>query len=235
VKLGQADSIVCGCVGEFQDHMKHIVDIIGLKPGVETAAALRALLVPKGIFFICDTHVNPDPSISQISEMTLMAAEEIRRFGIIPKVALLSYSNFGSHPGGSAYKMRSATIDIKQRDPNLEIDGEMHADTALSETIRKNLMPNSTLKGEANLLIMPNLEAANISFNLLKVLGEGIPIGPMLLGVSQPSYILTPSVTTRGILNVSAIASVAVQAAAENDDPGESQSQPKKTSKAKAA
>ncbi len=235
VHLGQADSIVCGCVGEFQDHMKHVVDIIGLKPGVETAAALRALLVPKGIYFICDTHVNPDPSISQISEMTLMAAEEIRRFGIIPKVALLSYSNFGSHPGGSAYKMRAATIDIKQRDPNLEIDGEMHADTALSETIRKSLMPNSTLKGEANLLIMPNLEAANISFNLLKVLGEGIPIGPMLLGVSKPSYILTPSVTTRGILNVSAIASVAVQASTEDDDPGESQSQPKKSSKAKAA
>ncbi len=212
VKLGQADSIVCGTVGDFKDHMKHVVDIIGLKPGVETAAALRALLLPKGIFFICDTHVNPDPSISQISEMTLMAAEEIRRFGIIPKVALLSYSNFGSHQGGSACKMRSATIDIKQRDPSLEVDGEMHADTALSETIRKNLMPNSTLKGEANLLIMPNLEAANISFNLIKVLGEAIPIGPMLLGVSIPSYILTSSVTTRGILNVSAIASVAVQA-----------------------
>jgi len=212
VKLGQADSIVCGTVGEFKDHMKHVVDIIGLRPGVETAAALRALLLPKGIFFICDTHVNPDPSISQISEMTLMAAEEIRRFGIVPKVALLSYSNFGSHEGGSACKMRSATIDIKQRDPSLEVDGEMHADTALSDAIRKNLMPNSTLKGEANLLIMPNLEAANISFNLIKVLGEAIPIGPMLLGVSIPSYILTSSVTTRGILNVSAIASVAVQA-----------------------
>ena len=234
VKLGQADSIVCGTVGEFKDHMKHIVDIIGLKPGVETAAALRAILLPKGIFFICDTHVNPDPSISQISEMTLMAAEEIRRFGIIPKVALLSYSNFGSHQGGSACKMRSATIDIKQRDPSLEIDGEMHADTALNEAIRKNLMPNSTLKGEANLLIMPNLEAANISFNLLKVLGEGIPIGPMLLGVSTPSYILTPSVTTRGIMNVSAIASVAVQAN-DQDGPTTGQTANTKSSKAKAA
>ncbi len=212
VHMGHADSIVCGTIGDFHDHMKHIVDVIGLKRGVETAAALRALLVPKGIFFVCDTHVNPDPSISQISEMTLLAAEEIRRFGIVPRVALLSYSNFGSHLGGSAYKMRAATIDIKQRDPGLEIDGEMHADTALSESVRKSLMPNSTLKNDANLLIMPNLEAANISFNMLKVLGEGIPIGPMLLGVSKPSYILTPSVTTRGILNISAIASVAAGA-----------------------
>jgi len=215
VKLGEADSIICGTVGDFQHHMRHIVDIIGLRPGVETAAALRAILLPKGIYFICDTHVNPDPSISQISEMTLLAVEEIRRFGIVPRVALLSHSNFGSHASGSAYKMRAATIDIKQRAPDLEIDGEMHADTALSETVRKNLMPNSTLKNDANLLVMPNLEAANISFNLVKVLGEGIPIGPMLLGVSKPSYILTPSVTTRGILNISAIASVAVQAANE--------------------
>ncbi len=212
VQMGHADAIVCGAIGEFQNHMYHVVDIIGLKPGVETAAALRALLLPKGIFFVCDTHVNPDPSISQISEMTLMACEEIRRFGIIPKVAMLSHSNFGSHRDNSAFKMRAATIDLKQRDPNLEIDGEMHADTALSETMRKTLMPNSTLKDNANLLIMPNLEAANISFNMLKVLGEGIPIGPVLLGVSKPSYIITPSVTTRGILNVSALASVAAQA-----------------------
>lgn len=217
VHLGQADSIVCGTVGDFQYHMKHIVDVVGLKPGVETAAALRALLLPKGIYFVCDTHVNPDPSIAQISEMTLLAVEEIRRFGIIPRVALLSHSNFGSHTGGSAYKMRAATIDIKQRSPDLEIDGEMHADTALSETVRKSLLPNSTLKNDANLLIMPNLESANISFNMLKVLGEGIPIGPILLGVAKPSYILTPSVTTRGILNISAIASVAVQAEEEEN------------------
>lgn len=219
VQMGQADGIVCGCIGDFHDHMKHIKDVIGLKPGVETAAALRALIVPKGTFFFCDTHVNPDPSISQISEMTLMAVEEIQRFGITPKVALLSHSNFGSHEGGSAYKMRAATIDIKQRAPELEIDGEMHADTALSEYVRKQLMPNSTLKGEANLLIMPTLEAANISFNLLKVLGEGVPVGPILLGASKPSYILTPSVSARGILNVSAIATVAAQVREEENSP----------------
>ncbi len=212
VHRGEADAIICGTIGDFHDHMKHVVDIIGLRPGVETAAALRALIVPRGTFFFCDTHVNPDPSISQISEMTMMAVEEIRRFGIVPKVALLSHSNFGSWEGGSAYKMRAATIDIKQRAPDLEIDGEMHADTALSESVRKVLMPNSSLKSDANLLIMPNIEAANIAFNLLKVLGEGIPIGPVLLGVSKPSYILTPSVTSRGIMNVSALACVAAQA-----------------------
>ena len=129
----------------------------------------------------------------------------------MPKVALLSHSNFGSHNDASAYKMRAATMDIKQRAPELEVDGEMHADTALSDTVRKTIMPNSTLKSDANLLIMPNIESANISFNLLKILGEGIPIGPVLLGVSKPSYILTPSVTARGILNVSALASVAAQ------------------------
>ncbi len=222
VQRGEADAIICGCIGDFHHHMQHVVDIIGLQPGVETAAALRALLLPRGTFFICDTHVNPDPSISQISEMTLLAAEEIRRFGIVPKVALLSHSNFGSRKDDSACKMRLATIDLKQRAPDLEIDGEMHADTALSESVRKSLMPNSTLKGDANLLIMPNIEAANISFNLLKVLGEGIPIGPVLLGVSKPSYILTPSVTTRGILNVSALASVAVQAAEDQQRPSKS-------------
>ncbi len=211
VHLGQADAIICGTIGDFPAHMKHVVDVIGLKPGVETAAALRAIMVPKGIYFVCDTHVNPNPSVAQVSEMTMLAVDEIRRFGIIPKVALLSHSNFGSHDDESAYKMRAAVLDLKQRAPDLEIDGEMHADTALSETVRKTLMPSSTLKSDANLLIMPNIESANISFNLLKVLGEGTPIGPVLLGVSKPSYILTPAVTARGIMNVTALACVAAQ------------------------
>lgn len=209
---GEVDGMICGTIGDFHVHMKHVNDIIGLKPGVETAAALRLLIMPnKGSYFVCDTHVNPDPSVPQISEMTLMAAERVKRFGIEPKVALLSYSNFGSRQDPSASKMRTACVDIKQRDPNLEVDGEMHADTALSQKIRDDLLPDSTLKGEANLFIMPNIDAANISFNMLKVLGEGIPVGPMLLGVNKPAHILTSATTARGILNMTAVASVDAQ------------------------
>ncbi|HPF79220.1 MAG TPA: phosphate acyltransferase, partial [Alphaproteobacteria bacterium] len=212
LEKGEVDALICGTVGEYQDHLFHIVDVVGLKPGVETAAALRLLILPnRGTYFVADTHVNPDPSVPQISEMTLLSAERVRGFGIEPKVALLSHSNFGSHRGGSAEKMRMACIDIKQRDPKLEIDGEMHADTALSVKVRDDIMPNSSLTGEANLLIMPNMDAANISFNMLKVLGEGIPVGPILLGVNKPAHILTSATTARGILNMTAVACVDAQ------------------------
>lgn len=209
---GEADGMICGTIGDFHVHMRHVNDIIGLKPGVETAAALRLLIMPnKGSYFVCDTHVNPDPSVPQISEMTLLSADRIRRFGIEPKVALLSHSNFGSRQDESASKMSKACLDIKQRDPKLEIDGEMHADTALSQTVRDDILPDSTLKGEANLFIMPNIDAANISFNMLKVLGDGIPVGPMLLGVNKPAHILTSATTARGILNMTAVACVEAQ------------------------
>ncbi|NQZ13413.1 MAG: NADP-dependent malic enzyme [Alphaproteobacteria bacterium] len=212
VHRGEADGMICGTVGDFHVHMRHVNDIIGLKPGVETAAALRLLIMPnKGSYFVCDTHVNPEPSVPQISEMTLLSAERIRRFGIEPKVALLSHSNFGSHQDESASKMSKACIDIKQRDPKLEIDGEMHADTALSQSIRDDILPDSSLKGEANLFIMPNIDAANISFNMLKVLGDGIPVGPMLLCVNKPAHILTSATTARGILNMTAVACVEAQ------------------------
>ena len=205
----EVDAMICGTVGDYQDHLHNIVDVIGLKPGVETAAALRLLILPnRGNYFVCDTHVNPDPSIAQISEMTLLSAERVRQFGIKPKVALLSHSNFGSHRGGTPDKMRAACLDIKQRDPKLEIDGEMHADTALSEEVRVDIMPSSTLKGEANLLIMPTMDAANISFNMLKILGDGIPVGPLLLGINKPAHILTPATTARGIMNMTAVACV---------------------------
>lgn len=211
VYKNEADAMLCGTVGQFKKHLKNVVDIIGLKPGVETAAALNALTISKGTYFFCDTQVNPNPSIAQISEVTVMAAEEIRRFGIHPRVALLSHSNFGTSDDDSAFKMRAALADLGQRLPDLEIDGEMHADSALSEKIRNDIMPNSRLTGEANLFVMPDVDSANIAFNMMKVLGEGISIGPILLGVARPAHILTPSITTRGIVNMTALATVGAQ------------------------
>lgn len=211
VQKGEADAIICGTVGNYHRHLRHIKDIIGMKPGVETPAALNALLLNKGTYFFCDTQINPNPSIAQISEMTLLAVEEIKRFGITPKVALLSHSNFGASDSETSLKMRGAYADIRMRDPNLEIDGEMQADTALSEEVRKTIMPNSNLSGQANLFVMPNVESANISFNMMKVLGEGVSIGPLLLGVAKPAHILTPAVTPRGIINAATLAVVASQ------------------------
>lgn len=210
---GEADGLICGVVGAYSEHLKTVIDVIGLKPGVEAAAAMPCLLHPtRGPIFICDTHVNPDPTAAQISEMTLMAAEEIRKFGIIPKVALVSHSNFGSRRGDSAFKMRDAYYDIKTRAPELEIDGEMHADAALSEEIRNLVMPNSTLKGTANLLVMPNVDAANITYNAVKVLSDCIPIGPILMGPRHIVQIVTNAATTRGIVNVTAVSTIGAQA-----------------------
>lgn len=211
VHKGDADSVICGTVGQYEDHIKDVIDIIGLKPGVETPAAMNALILSRGTYFFCDTQINPDPSIAQISEMTLLAAEEVHRFGIKPKVALLSHSNFGTSPDSSAVKMRAAYQDIRRRNPELEIEGEMHSDAALSEEIRKIIMPNSNLTGSANLFIMPNIESASIAFNMAKVLADGINVGPILLGAAKPVHILTPAVTTRGIVNVTALATVAAQ------------------------
>ena len=211
VHRGEADSLICGAVGQYKNHLKHIIDVIGLKPGVETPAAMNGLLNDKGTYFFTDTQINPDPSIAQISEMTLLAAQEVQRFGIKPKAALLSHSNFGSGQSESSTKMRAAYQDITRRAPDLEIDGEMHADAALSEKIRQAIMPNSTLSGEANLFIMPNVEAANIAFNMTKIFSEGISIGPLLLGAARPVHIITPSVSSRGIVNVTSLATVGAQ------------------------
>lgn len=212
VTKGEADGLICGVVGPYREHMMTVIDVVGLRPGVEAAAAMPCLLHPtRGPLFICDTHVNPDPTAAQIAEMTLLAAEEIRKFGIVPKVALISHSNFGSHRGESAFKMRDAYYDIKTRAPNLEIDGEMHADAALSEEIRNLVMPNSTLKGSANLLVMPNVDAANITYNAVKILSDCIPIGPILLGTRHIAQIVTNAATTRGIVNVTAVSTVGAQ------------------------
>jgi malate dehydrogenase (oxaloacetate-decarboxylating)(NADP+) len=167
---------------------------------------MNALMLPARTIFITDTYVNPDPTAEQLTEITLLAAEEIRRFGITPKAALLSHSSFGTSDAACAQKMRDALAMIRTAAPDLEIDGEMHGDAALSETVRKAVLPNSRLNGDANLLIMPSLDAANISFNLLKVSsGGGVTLGPILLGVAKPAHILTQSATVRRVVNMTAL------------------------------
>jgi malate dehydrogenase (oxaloacetate-decarboxylating)(NADP+) len=211
LKRGEVEAMICGTMGRFTRHFGHIMDVIGLKPGIKSAAAMNLMILPKGTYFICDTYVTPEPSAAQICETTLLAAEEVKRFGIEPKIALLSHSNFGARDSVTAQRQRDALALIVEKAPHLEVEGEMHGDAAISEEIRKNIFPDSRLKGEANLLVMPNMDAANISFNLLKVLGQGQSVGPMLMGVAKPAHILTPSVTVRGIVNMSALAVVDAQ------------------------
>ncbi len=213
VRRGEADALICGTVGRYNWHLANIEGVIGTSPGIARPAALSALVTERGTIFVCDTYVNADPSVDEIADMTMMAAAAVRRLGLTPKVALLSHSNFGTHDTASALKMRTALAAIMRRDPDLEIDGEMHADSAISPEIRARILPDSRLAGTANLLIMPNLDAANIAFNLVKVLGDGQRIGPMLLGTALPAHILSPSVTARGIFNMTAIAVVDAQTA----------------------
>jgi malate dehydrogenase (oxaloacetate-decarboxylating)(NADP+) len=208
---GLADAAICGGAGDWWQHMLYVMPIIARRPEVSRIYALSCLIVQTGARFICDTHMNPDPTAEQICEMTLLAAEAVRGFGLTPKVALLSHSSFGASNSPSARKMRQALAKIRERAPGLEIDGEMHADAALIEAIRNRAVPDSRLHGAANLLIMPSLDAANISFNLLKAAGEGLPVGPLLLGMSRPIHVMVPSVTARGIVNVSAVAALQAQ------------------------
>jgi malate dehydrogenase (oxaloacetate-decarboxylating)(NADP+) len=216
LRKGEGDAMVCGTVGQYHRHFRHVMSVIGLKPGVRSAAALSVVVLQDRPLFVCDTYVSYDPSPSHIAEMTIMAAEQVRRFGLEPKVALVSHSDFGTHDDPPAEKMRRALVEISALMPDLEIEGEMAADSALSEEIRKEIFPNSRLKGSANLLVMPTMDAANIAVNMLKVLGEGQPIGPILLGAAKPVHILTPSVTVRGIVNISAVATVDAQVAEGN-------------------
>ncbi|MEB3701972.1 NADP-dependent malic enzyme [Candidatus Bealeia paramacronuclearis] len=211
VHFGEADAALIGPVGRYERHLQSIQDIIGLLPGVEMPAALSVMALEKGVFFICDPYVNADPTPSQLAEITTMAAEQVRRFGISPKIALLSHSNFGTSCHPSAEKMRETLRILEMTAPHLEVEGEMHGDAAISETLRKNLFPNTRLQGQANLLIMPNIDAANITVNLLKSVADGQPIGPILMGTSRAVHILTPSVSTRGIVNMTAIAAVDAQ------------------------
>ena len=211
VRRGDVDAMICGVTGRYQRHLAHVRDVIGLARGVRDLSALSVLILPSGTYFLADTYVTPDPSAEEIVEMTRMSAEHVQRFGVEPKIALLSHSNFGSSDTASARKMRAALAMLHAQHPELEVEGEMHPDAALSEAIREHIFPNSHLKGPANLLIMPSLDAANIAFNLVKSVGEGLPIGPILIGAAAPAHILTPSVTARGVVNMSAIAVVDAQ------------------------
>jgi malate dehydrogenase (oxaloacetate-decarboxylating)(NADP+) len=210
VHRGDADAMLCGTNAEHSLHLGYISNVIGLRKGVNQFAAMNMLILPKRTLFICDTYVNPDPTAAQLAEITMLAADEVHRFGIVPRIALLSHSNFGSSRNPSAQKMSAVREILEQKAPHLEVEGEMHGDAALNEEIRMRIFPNSRLKGEANLLIMPTLDAANISFNLLKITsGEGITVGPMLLGAAAGAH-LTPTATVRRLVNMAALASVDV-------------------------
>ncbi len=212
VRMNAADAMLCGTISQPQHHLPYIDQVIGHRPGVGVYAAMNILMLPKYTLFICDTHVNLDPTAEQIAEMAMLAAEEVRRFGLLPKVALLSHSSFGSHDNVSALKMCRAREILEQLAPELEVEGEIHGDAALSENLRAEIFPDSRLKGSANLLVMPNLDAANISYNLLKMTGsDGVTIGSILLGANKSAHILTSTATARRIVNMSALAVAAVK------------------------
>jgi malate dehydrogenase (oxaloacetate-decarboxylating)(NADP+) len=212
VRHNYADAMLCGTFGKHSLHLRYIETVIGLKPGIENFYAMNMLVLPRRTLFIGDTYVNYDPTAEQLAEMTLLAADEVARFGLVPRVALLSHSSFGTEDTPTAIKMRRALGILRELAPQLEVDGEMHGDAALSEDIRRQVFPDSTLKGQANLLIMPTLDAANIAFNLIKTsAGDGLTVGPMLLGAARPVHILTPTATVRRIVNVTALLSVEAQ------------------------
>ncbi|MGF6663402.1 malate dehydrogenase (oxaloacetate-decarboxylating)(NADP+) [Paraburkholderia atlantica] len=206
VKKGEADGMICGTVSTTHRHIHFIDQVIGKKPGAKVYAAMNGLVLPNRQIFLVDTHVNVDPTPQELAEITIMAAEEVRRFGIEPKVALVSHSNFGSSNAPSAQKMRDTLEILRERAPELQVDGEMHGDVALDSNLRREVLPDSTLEGDANLLVLPNIDAANIAYNLLKTAaGNNIAIGPILLGAAKPVHVLTPSATVRRIVNMAAL------------------------------
>jgi malate dehydrogenase (oxaloacetate-decarboxylating)(NADP+) len=206
VRMGHADGLICGTFGRHDVHREYVANVIGLAPGANNLYNMSLLMLPERTVFIADTYINYDPTAEQLADMTLLAADEVRRFGVVPKVALLSHSSFGSEDTPTSIKMRQVLRLLNERAPQLEVEGEMHGDAALDGTIRLQGFPNSRLKGPANLLIMPTLDAANISFNLLKVAaGDNLTIGPILLGAARPAHILTSTATVRRIVNMTAL------------------------------
>lgn len=212
VAQGEADGMLCGVQGRFNWHRKYALDIIGRAEGVRDVSAISGLVTSKGPFFFCDTHVTIDPSAEELVEMTIMAADEVRRFGFEPRIALVSHSDFGTHSDESALRMRKAAELLREKCPDLMVDGEMHADTAMDAVLRQRVFPESRLEGAANLFIMPNIDAAHIAFSTSKMLADGLPLGPILVGAAKPVHILTISATARGLVNMTGIAVVEAQA-----------------------
>jgi malate dehydrogenase (oxaloacetate-decarboxylating)(NADP+) len=206
VRKGEADGLMCGMISTTDRHLHFIDQVIGKKDGSNVYAAMNALILPGRQLFIADTHVNVNPTAADLAEITVLAAEEVRRFGIAPKAALLSHSNFGTSDAPSARKMREALAILRERAPDLAVDGEMHGDVALDAALRRTFFPASTLEGDANLLVLPDIDSANIAYNLLKVAaGNNVAIGPILLGAARPVQVLTPSATVRRIVNMTAV------------------------------
>lgn len=212
VMRGDADAMISGLEGRFNSKLRNIRDIIGLKPGARDLSAMTLMITTKGHYFLADTHVKQDPNAEDIADIALLCAGHVARFGITPKIALLSHSDFGDSDAPSALKMRAALGLIRARDPSLEVDGEMQGDTALVQAIRSKRLPDCALDGDANILVMPNLDAANIAQQLIKVLADALPVGPILLGTAKPAHVLTTSVTARGVVNMTALAVVEAQA-----------------------
>jgi malate dehydrogenase (oxaloacetate-decarboxylating)(NADP+) len=216
---GEADAMICGVEGRYMSHLRHVREIIGHRPEVSDFAALALMITSKGAYFIADTEVRSNPSADELCEVAALAANHVQRFNLKPKIAFVSHSDFGSYDTDSSRKMRRATALLKEHHPELEADGEMQGDTALSEATRELILPHSKLEGVANILIMPNLDAANIAYQMIKVLADAVPVGPILIGPARPAHILTPSVTARGILNMTAVAAVEAQERAGRQQP----------------
>jgi malate dehydrogenase (oxaloacetate-decarboxylating)(NADP+) len=215
VKRGEADAMLCGVVGRYVRKLKYVREILGVDPQAGSLSAMSAVLTDKGVLFFADTHVKVDPTAEEIAESAIQAAYRLRLFGVTPKVALISHSNFGSSESDSARKMRKALEILHKRAPKLEVEGEMHADVAMQEDIRSRMFPNSRLTGRANLLVFPNLDAANAAYNLVRVMADGVGVGPILMGLAHPAHVLTSSATVRRVVNMSVIAAVNAQIRAE--------------------
>jgi malate dehydrogenase (oxaloacetate-decarboxylating)(NADP+) len=220
VERGEADAMIGGLVGQYQSKLGYIRDIIGLDEGVSSPAAMTAVATEKGTFFYLDTHVQDDPTPAQIAEATLQASYRLKLFGVKPKIALLSAGNFGSRATCGSIKMQKALELIRQQAPKLEVEGEMQADVALTPELREKLFPNSRLEGKANVFVFPNLDAANIAFNMNRVMTDGVVIGPILMGIAKPAHILMPQATVRRVVNMTAVACVEAQIRAGGDRHG---------------